>query len=737
MPSIISNKKFRVGLLFFVNTYFFWFIIQTIRTIPIDVDFVLIFLIIYAIALLCDPLIQKFLTNITTLKASFLAFAILQILYSVFSENIYIPLIILSYGLFFPPFLKELQINNSNSKIPFSFLIGISFALGFIVNIIERLFYLTYNWTFIYIINPFLCFCLLMTIKHQENGRVNEEIRDNDSMKEGLTIKLKKFLKSTIHTSVISCILSFQLVFYNNPSLIGVASNLNYELSIFSVLLSFTIATILILIWLKNLEIKKKRFNFFLLSTLLILLITFTISTFIPSIVNVFLFGVLNIFLILLLILLFTNLKEHNYNFSFIFCFGGNLVLYTLCAMIGLSIIFLWINILTILIFSALLLKIQKFNKINSIGWFERPNNKIFAGIIVIIMIFIASIPLFYPYLPISRQSYDKKVLAFYYPWYGNTTDYTDASPGIVDPAGSSWVHWDGSGLNPPSSFASTNTPQMGLYDSNDPELIEYHFNLAESAGIDTFICSWWNINGIEDKTFKNILSVAEDTSTSLKFTVYFETYQTRFYRSPIEDAISSISTEVKYILNEYSNSSYFLKIDNKPVVFFYTTMIFSPLVWQKISQNIKSEYECFLIGDIFLSPEVRSELFMTFDGIHIYNPTYYINEQRKVSLDKSTLGNIADLYKSMIQVAKSFNKLSAATVIPGYDDRVIRDPGVLIEREVSDTYDYLWQNSMDADWVLVTSFNEWHEGTEIEPSIEHGDYYVTRTKFWTEQFKP
>ena len=41
-----------------------------------------------------------------------------------------------------------------------------------------------------------------------------------------------------------------------------------------------------------------------------------------------------------------------------------------------------------------------------------------------------------------------------------------------------------------------------------------------------------------------------------------------------------------------------------------------------------------------------------------------------------------------MIQVAHSYGKLCALTTIPGYDDKVIRDPGIRIDRDDGDTYD-------------------------------------------------
>lgn len=53
-------------------------------------------------------------------------------------------------------------------------------------------------------------------------------------------------------------------------------------------------------------------------------------------------------------------------------------------------------------------------------------------------------------------------------------------------------------------------------------------------------------------------------------------------------------------------------------------------------------------------------------------------------------------------------------------------------------------------NWIGITSFNEWHEGTQIEPAKsfmfenfiyedyrkEKPDFYLLKTKFWLQKFK-
>jgi hypothetical protein len=53
-------------------------------------------------------------------------------------------------------------------------------------------------------------------------------------------------------------------------------------------------------------------------------------------------------------------------------------------------------------------------------------------------------------------------------------------------------------------------------------------------------------------------------------------------------------------------------------------------------------------------------------------------------------------------------------------------------------TYDQTWQAALSVDppWVLVSTWNEWHAGSEIEPSVEHGHRYLEATRVWAERFR-
>lgn len=54
------------------------------------------------------------------------------------------------------------------------------------------------------------------------------------------------------------------------------------------------------------------------------------------------------------------------------------------------------------------------------------------------------------------------------------------------------------------------------------------------------------------------------------------------------------------------------------------------------------------------------------------------------------------------------------------------------------ETYNWAWETALqhNPDFILVTSWNEFFEGTAIEPSKEYGDYYIGKTAEWSQKLR-
>ena len=290
---------------------------------------------------------------------------------------------------------------------------------------------------------------------------------------------------------------------------------------------------------------------------------------------------------------------------------------------------------------------------------------------------------------PSSATPGERKVLAFYYPWYGNPEG----------PAGA-WVHWEPNRAN----WASTHVPAAGYYDSLDPETVRRHIREAKAAGIDGFIASWWGLTSFENRALPVLFAIAEEEGFLI--TVYYEAADT-----PMQ-----IITDVSVLVSRYRGSPAFLTAEGLPAVFFYVrvTAKFTLAQWQIVFDALDDRgRSVFAIADS-LDPVFLS----AFQGLHTYNP---------VALPMEAT---AAAYKSSSLAARLQNALFAATVIPGYEEAVPRVTSPRADRADGETYRAYWAlaRASKPHWILITSFNEWHEGSEIEPSLEFGRRYLGLT---------
>ena len=107
------------------------------------------------------------------------------------------------------------------------------------------------------------------------------------------------------------------------------------------------------------------------------------------------------------------------------------------------------------------------------------------------------------------------------------------------------------------------------------------------------------------------------------------------------------------------------------------------------------------------------------FDGIHPYS----------VAWSPDPAAQLAS-YASRARAAGR-DKLWVATVMPGYDDtRLGRKDGFKVDRQGGAYYTRMWRGAIATRPAIVsiTSWNEWPEGSYIEPSQLHGDLYLRLT---------
>jgi len=314
---------------------------------------------------------------------------------------------------------------------------------------------------------------------------------------------------------------------------------------------------------------------------------------------------------------------------------------------------------------------------------------------------------------------FEKLILTFHYVWYG--TPY--------GPAGK-WRGWPGgyeSRYNPDLVFYgkrmvdSPNYPLDGPYDSLDPTVIARQLHELQQARVDASMVSWWGIDDYSDRVLNALVEQAR--GAGYRITIYYETPMVARRKGEQSEA-ERIYQDMRSILTRHGAKDVWLKVDGRPVIVIYVVNTQPLAVWQEAKERLQAEgFDPFFLGDTF-----NLEALSVMDGLHTYNPV-----RRLVTGE-----DLAATYRQVAEGVHREGKLFAPTVIPGFDDREIRTPGTLLKREDGGCYNRTWRAALgcDPDWVLVTSWNEWHEGSEIEPSLENGTEYLWLTAQWAKGFK-
>ncbi|XP_040839723.1 glycoprotein endo-alpha-1,2-mannosidase [Ochotona curzoniae] len=342
---------------------------------------------------------------------------------------------------------------------------------------------------------------------------------------------------------------------------------------------------------------------------------------------------------------------------------------------------------------------------------------------------------------------------AFYYSWYGNPQfdgKYIHWNHPILE-------HWDPriaknypqGRHSPPDDIGSSFYPELGSYSSRDPSVIETHMRQMRSASIGVLALSWYppdtnDANGQPaDDLVPTILDKAQ--KYNLKVTFHIEPYNNR------DD--QNMYKNVKYIIDKYGNHSAFYRYKTEagntlPMFYIYDSYITKPEKWINLltpsgAHSVRnSPYDGLFIALLVEEKHKYDILRSGFDGIYTYFAT-----------NGFTYGSSHQNWPKLKVFCDRYNLMFIPSVGPGYIDTSIRPWNTQNTRnringkyyEVSMTAAIQAQPSL----ISITSFNEWHEGTQIEKAVPkrtsntvYLDYrphkpglYLELTRKWSERY--
>ncbi len=281
------------------------------------------------------------------------------------------------------------------------------------------------------------------------------------------------------------------------------------------------------------------------------------------------------------------------------------------------------------------------------------------------------------------------------------------------------------------STGCTSDSPAAGAYNSDDASTIAGHVALARQAGLDGFAVHW---GGPGDRTDRNLSQVlSQGFGATVTFLNHFSYgVQPR----------STVAANLSYIINTYTGSGSWIRYAGKPVIFFADMQrvdtsggLKAVDAWQAIRDGVDPNHSTIWIAE-GLDPSYLS----VFDGLYVYKIDHNCCQYAYQSAGRWS-GWVRDAEKLYGP------RYWMATIQPGWNDsltvneactgvRVSSEPfardregGAYYQRAANSAF------ATTPDMIIVNSFNEWVEGSFIEPSAGFGDLYITLTAQYAQQF--
>jgi len=284
-----------------------------------------------------------------------------------------------------------------------------------------------------------------------------------------------------------------------------------------------------------------------------------------------------------------------------------------------------------------------------------------------------------------------------------------------------------------PSVFDGAKTfdiPTAGPYSSSDPATIQRHLAQAQQACLDGFAAHWYGpFDPVTTGNFEQLLAASAGTPLQHAALLLTNTWPGTTEQTLI-DAIN-------YVLANWVPSPNYRQVAGRPLLLFtdmnrpFGSDAASLAAWTRIRAATDPNHTT-----LWMAEGLYTQFNPLFDGLYVYRidhrdyPEAYLKQARFAGL----------LHALEQQGGLPLGGLYwGDSIAPGYDDtragntlNDFRNPSPAFARDrraggyYADTFAATAETG--GDFLLVKSFNEWVEGTAIEPGRGEGDLYLNLT---------
>lgn len=302
-----------------------------------------------------------------------------------------------------------------------------------------------------------------------------------------------------------------------------------------------------------------------------------------------------------------------------------------------------------------------------------------------------------------GSESDERLALAHYMPWYE------------AKPYSPQWGwHWTMNNAFDPDgtrtgevSLASHYTPLIGPYDSADPAVIEFHLLTMKLAGIDGVIIDWYGMQPFRDYALlhRNALALVEQVDRfGMRFAVCYEdqTVPALVEAGRIEpkERVKHVTRELAWVEEHWFSRASYLRLEGKPVLLSFGQNGLSDKEWTACIDMLDTDIAYF-------SEHLRRTAAVgAFDWPIPLEGLAAAKRFHRQAMDMPSA--IPAAYPRFVDVYEEAGLHASWGRIADADGSVLRE-----------TLSTSLQS--EAAIVQIVTWNDWGEGTMVEPSREFG----------------